>query len=175
MFDIGFLEILVILIIALLVIGPERMPELARKIGRFSGKIKRFVNSVKEDSQMQETIKDFKDSVNFEEQKQQINTINQELQSGLDFDKNLKTEDFQRPTFGGAENNDSPISSSQFNKAPSQPNIEKPVTEKAENENKEPKTVSVAPAEKETPVNVNPTIPDSEQTVMPVTEPDKVK
>ena len=52
MFDIGFLEIMVILIIALLVIGPERMPELARKIGSFMGRMRRFINSVKEDYQM---------------------------------------------------------------------------------------------------------------------------
>ena len=46
MFDIGFLEILVILIIALMVIGPARMPEVARKIGAFTGKTKRFINSM---------------------------------------------------------------------------------------------------------------------------------
>jgi len=173
MFDIGFLEILVILIIALLVIGPERMPELARKIGRFSGKIKRFVNSVKEDSQMQETIKDFKDSVNFEEQQQQINTINQELQSGLDFDKDLKPEDFQRPTFGGVESDNAPVAGSQFNKAPSQPTIEKSAPDKThKTEDKELETVSVAQAEKE---NLSRPVPESEQTVTPVTDTNKVK
>lgn len=126
MFDIGFLEIMVVLIIALLVIGPERMPEVARKIGQFVGKMRRFVQSVKEDSQMQDTINDFKNAVNLEEEQKQINQIGNELQSGLNFDADLKPEEFQRP-FGGdvIEDNES-RSSSQFNKAPAQPAIPKP-------------------------------------------------
>jgi len=44
MFDIGFLEIIVILVITLMVIGPERMPEVARKMGQFIGKTRRFIN-----------------------------------------------------------------------------------------------------------------------------------
>lgn len=126
MFDIGFLEIMVILIIALLVIGPERMPEVARKVGGFMGKMRRFINSVKEDGQMQETIKDFKESMNVEEQQQQLNNINKELQSGLTFDTGLKSEDFQRPTFGGSDAEVETKSPSQFNKAPSQPTVPQP-------------------------------------------------
>lgn len=127
MFDIGFLEIMVILIIALLVIGPERMPELARKIGGFMGRIRRFINSVKEDGQMQETIKDFKDSMNLEEQRQQISSLNKELKSSLDFSEDLKDVEFQRPTFGGTQPPAEPDSSGQFNRAPAQPNALKPV------------------------------------------------
>lgn len=126
MFDIGFLEIMVILIIALLVIGPERMPELARKIGGFMGRMRRFINSVKEDGQMQETIKDFKDSMNLEEQQQQISNLNKELQTGLDFGDDVKTEEFQRPTFGGAQPPIETNSGGQFNRAPAQPNAPQP-------------------------------------------------
>ncbi len=127
MFDIGFLEIMVILIIALLVIGPERMPELARKIGGFMGRMRRFINSVKEDGQMQETIKDFKDSMNLEEQQQQISNLNKELQTGLDFGGDVKVEDFQRPTFGGVQPPVETDSGGQFNRAPAQPNAPKSV------------------------------------------------
>ncbi len=122
MFDIGFLEILLILIIALLVIGPERMPEVARKIGRFTGRVRRFVNSVKQDSQVQETLKDFKESVDFEEQQKQINQINNQLQSGLDFNQDLKMDELQRPSFGNEDQNE--VSNrSQFNQAPTKPEI----------------------------------------------------
>lgn len=49
MFDIGFWELAIIMIVALLVIGPERMPGLARKAGLYFGKARRFVSSVKDD------------------------------------------------------------------------------------------------------------------------------
>ncbi len=120
MFDIGFLELLLILIIALLVIGPERMPEVARKIGQFTGRIRRFIHSVKQDTQVQETLKDFKESVNFEEQQQQINQINQQLQSGLNFNQELNIDELQRPQFG-QEAPSNTNTRSQFNQAPQAP------------------------------------------------------
>ena len=154
MFDIGFLEIMVILIIALLVIGPERMPELARKIGGFMGRMRRFINSVKEDGQMQETINDFKQSMNLEEQKKQISEIEKELQTGLDYGSEVKMEDFQRPTFGGAQPAADTETSGQFNRAPSQPSapqpVEAPVTEAV------PATKPVSESSVEMPVEASP-------------------
>ncbi len=49
MFDVGFLELLVVGVVALLVIGPERLPKLARTAGLWVGKGRRFVSSVKAD------------------------------------------------------------------------------------------------------------------------------
>jgi len=49
MFDIGFWELLLIAVVALLVIGPERLPGVARKTGLWVGKMRRFVASVKAD------------------------------------------------------------------------------------------------------------------------------
>lgn len=49
MFDIGFGEILLIAVVALLVIGPERLPKVARTLGHLFGRLQRYVNEVKTD------------------------------------------------------------------------------------------------------------------------------
>ncbi|MGR4069899.1 Sec-independent protein translocase protein TatB [Halomonas sp. LR3S48] len=46
MFDIGFLELLILGIVGLLVLGPERLPKAARTVGLWVGKIKRTVSSM---------------------------------------------------------------------------------------------------------------------------------
>jgi sec-independent protein translocase protein TatB len=49
MFDVGFLELVVIGVVALLVVGPERLPKLARTAGMWVGRGRKFINSVKAD------------------------------------------------------------------------------------------------------------------------------
>ncbi len=49
MFDIGFSELLVIAVVALIVIGPERLPKVARTLGVMLGRMQRYVNDVKSD------------------------------------------------------------------------------------------------------------------------------
>ena len=49
MFDIGFWELGIIAVVALLVIGPERLPGVARSVGKWVGTAKRFVRTVQND------------------------------------------------------------------------------------------------------------------------------
>lgn len=49
MFDIGFSELLVIGVVALIVIGPERLPKVARTAGSLLGRLNRYVSQVKQD------------------------------------------------------------------------------------------------------------------------------
>ena len=51
MFDIGFSELLVIGVVALVVIGPERLPRVARTVGHLLGRLQRYVADVKADIQ----------------------------------------------------------------------------------------------------------------------------
>lgn len=49
MFDIAFSELVVIALVALVVIGPERLPKVARTAGHLWGRVQRYVNGVKND------------------------------------------------------------------------------------------------------------------------------
>jgi sec-independent protein translocase protein TatB len=49
MFDVGFSELVIIAIVALVVIGPERLPKVARTAGHLLGRLQRYVNEVKSD------------------------------------------------------------------------------------------------------------------------------
>jgi sec-independent protein translocase protein TatB len=78
MFDIGFSELLVIAIVALIVIGPQRLPTVARTLGHLFGRMQRYVNDVKADisrememdelkklqSSMEDAARTMRDSVN---------------------------------------------------------------------------------------------------------------
>jgi sec-independent protein translocase protein TatB len=49
MFDIAFTEMLLIAVVALVVIGPERLPKVARTMGHMFARLQRYVNDVKAD------------------------------------------------------------------------------------------------------------------------------
>jgi len=49
MFDIGISEIMVIAVVALIVLGPEKLPKTARTLGHLFGRLQRYVASVKSD------------------------------------------------------------------------------------------------------------------------------
>ena len=49
MFDVSFSELFVIAVVALLVIGPEKLPKVARTVGAFMGRMQRYVAQVKEE------------------------------------------------------------------------------------------------------------------------------
>ena len=70
MFDIGFTELLVIGVVALVVIGPERLPKVARTAGHLYGRMQRYVSDVKSDisreiqiDELKRTGQDFRQSV----------------------------------------------------------------------------------------------------------------
>ena len=60
MFDIGFSELLVIGIVALIVIGPERLPRVARTLGHLFGRMQRYVTDVKADISREMEMEDLR-------------------------------------------------------------------------------------------------------------------
>ena len=69
MFDFGFWEIAIIAVITLIVVGPERMPSLARKAGVYAGKLNKFVKKIKYDIDEQIKVDELKDQLSFEDEK----------------------------------------------------------------------------------------------------------
>lgn len=73
MFDIGFWEIGLILVVALLVVGPERMPEFARKAGRWYGKGRKFITNVQDDVQRELRTEELQSMLN--QQQEQLHSL----------------------------------------------------------------------------------------------------
>jgi sec-independent protein translocase protein TatB len=98
MFDIGFSELLVIGVVALIVIGPEKLPRMARTVGVLAGRLQRYVADVKADinreieleelrkmrDSMQQAASDFQSSVHSE-------------MSKTEADLNKSVEDLNKP------------------------------------------------------------------------------
>ena len=93
MFDIAFSEMLIIAVVALIVLGPEKLPKVARTAGHLLGRLQRYVNDVKADigreiqldelkrlqSEMQESARNFEQSMN-----QEIKAIEANVQESVD-------------------------------------------------------------------------------------------
>ncbi len=82
MFDVGFWEILLILVMALVIIGPERLPGAARKAGFFVGKARRYIEGVRNEVASELDLNEFKRMLH--NQEVQINELQQQLKAGVD-------------------------------------------------------------------------------------------
>jgi sec-independent protein translocase protein TatB len=60
MFDIGFTELMVIGLVALVVIGPEKLPRVARTVGHLTGRLQRYVADVKADINREMELEDLR-------------------------------------------------------------------------------------------------------------------
>jgi len=59
-FDIGFSELMVIALVGLIVIGPERLPKVARTVGHLLGRLQRYVSDVKSDISREMQLEELK-------------------------------------------------------------------------------------------------------------------
>ena len=84
MFDFGFWEIAIIGIITLIVVGPEKMPTLARKAGLYFGKLNAFFNKVKSDINEELRMDEIKDEMSMDEEKIIISEVTEVIQSSAD-------------------------------------------------------------------------------------------
>ena len=87
MFDMGFLELLVIAVIGLLVLGPERLPQVLKKLSSFITKSRYFANNLKEEFEREANLSEMRESL-----KQQQTQFQDGLNSQLDEVRNIGSE-----------------------------------------------------------------------------------
>ena len=88
MFDFGMWEIAVIFVITLIVVGPEKMPALARKTGLYVGKFKKFVSKIKDDINSEIEAEELKEQLSVKNEELLISQTLDEAKSGIDEIKN---------------------------------------------------------------------------------------
>jgi len=77
MFDFGFSELVVIAVVTLIVVGPERLPKVARTAGHLLGRLQRYVSDVKSDIQREMQLEELK------KLQQQVEQQARELESSV--------------------------------------------------------------------------------------------
>lgn len=68
MLDVSFWEITMILLVALLVFGPEKLPEAARTAGKWVGRIRRMIQTVQQDIDRELRLQEIKETIKQSEQ-----------------------------------------------------------------------------------------------------------
>lgn len=80
MFDIGFWELSLIMVVALVVIGPERLPKLARTAGLYLGRARRAVATLKADVQRELAAEELKRTLQQQAEASGLHEIIEETQ-----------------------------------------------------------------------------------------------
>lgn len=91
MFDFGFWELAIVMVVALLVVGPERLPALAGQIGKWVGKAKRMIASVRSDIESEIKAAELKEILEKQqgeigELKEMLKSTQTEIEKELDFE-----------------------------------------------------------------------------------------
>ncbi|MFT3760941.1 Sec-independent protein translocase protein TatB [Thauera sp.] len=81
MFDFGFSELVVIGVVLLIVVGPERLPKVARTAGHLLGRLQRYVSDVKSDIQREMQLEELKKLQ--EQVKQQAQELESSVRTGV--------------------------------------------------------------------------------------------
>ncbi|MDG2395426.1 Sec-independent protein translocase protein TatB [Candidatus Thioglobus sp.] len=88
MFDVGFWEFALIGVITLIIVGPERMPSIARAAGRYAGKAKRFIAKIQDDVSEELEVDKLKDQLNTMDKESNIVEIFDEAKGTINDIKN---------------------------------------------------------------------------------------
>ncbi len=102
MFDIGFSEIVVCAIVALLVIGPERMPEAVRTVGLWIGRLKRGLRETRSEIERQMGVDDIRRQLHnedimrsLEEARRDMDNVVAQTQASLTIENDVIEREYQ--------------------------------------------------------------------------------
>ena len=164
MFDVGFQEITLIGLIALIVVGPERLPRMARTLGLWMGKIRYYVGQVKSDIDREVRAQELKEMLDKPARElDELKSVAEETKGTLDQAKGVLGE--AKTSFDGASTANEPAAGSIFptelpDVGPARPESPEtasaPATETAPAPSESPETASApatetAPAPSESP------------------------
>ncbi len=92
MFDFGFWELTIVMVVALLVVGPERLPALAGQVGKWVGKAKRVIESVRSDIESEIKAAELKEIL--EKQQNEIGELKEMLKdTQTEIEKDFEEDD----------------------------------------------------------------------------------
>jgi sec-independent protein translocase protein TatB len=91
MFDMGFTEIALIGVVALVVIGPERLPAVARTAGKYLGRLRRFMTTIRADVESELRADELRDIM--AKQQEELNSLKDAVtDAGKQFEQSTKEE-----------------------------------------------------------------------------------
>ena len=101
MFNLGISELFLFAVVALIVLGPDKLPEAARLAGRWYGKLKRTVNSVQNDIDRELRMSELK--AQMQQEMQRIKDLETKMQAQYEQAKHQKLMPFKSPVVGNGE------------------------------------------------------------------------
>jgi len=127
-FDISFTELLIIGVIALVVIGPERLPKVARTVGHLLGRAQRYVSDVKGDIQREVELDELKKmKAEMEDAARDVTNSMQETEKSIRGNLDLKEEDgFAENTYQSITANTTTTSTEAVTDASTAPEVSTP-------------------------------------------------
>jgi sec-independent protein translocase protein TatB len=133
MFDMGFTELMLIGIVALVVIGPERLPGVARTAGKYVGRLKRFMTTVKADVEQELRADELRQILS--EQQKELDSLKDTIsEAGRDIEKDVGVDEaveHSEAVVASVSAESSPDESRSAEPVSAEPAVAKPAAKKA--------------------------------------------
>jgi len=125
MFDMGFTEVVLIGIVALVVIGPERLPGVAITVGKYVGRLKRFVTNVRTDVESEFKTDEIRKLLAAQQEElSSLKDVVSEAKKGLDMSGVAKSIDDSMASVLGKSETEKPVEpESTLEQSPSEPTV----------------------------------------------------